>query len=363
MKKVLSVVMVLVLALCMTGCSSLFSDNSIVKFEELYTHKDPQGLTYTERLALINKSFGTQLAEVASSMAYPDTVKYDDQGNVVGMYEYDETTGKASGWYDWTTGEFVAEEMELGLPDESLLLNLAGTVTLGAVVYGKDDQCVGAYVYAFLSDAADKAAVQDSMPLYYGLTFEAESDKVLVCKMDEAAVSAKFDEYDAMMGQEAGDRSAAAYADNLKLDFGMRTYGVNPFKPTSAAKDPEGLQYDTKQVLTSNGAYSFTDENLEKDMKVRTDVLYGYQGKAVAHCIYYEFNTKEAADKLMENTEGNMFSTPERVSDTVILDYLDSAMLENNIALYIGYGVMSDDSFESYVTNVEESYFMMPYGD
>lgn len=363
MKKFLAVVMVVAMALCMTGCSSLFSDNSIVKFEEMYTHKDPQGLAYTERQALINKNFGGLLADMVSAMAYPDTMKYDDQGNMVGMYEYDEATGMASGWYDLATGEFVAEETELGKPDESLMLNLAGTVTLGAVVYGKDDKCVSAYLYAFLSDAADKEAVLANMPLYCGVTLEAESDKVLVCKMDEAAVNAKFDEYAALYGQPVTDRSAAAYVNNLKIELGLRTYGVNPFKPTSAMKDPEGLQFDTKQVLTSNGTYSFVDESLEKDMKVRTDVIYGYQGKAVAHYTYYEYNTKDAADKLVANADGVMYTTPERLSDTVVMDYQDTKALEETIALYIGYNVMSDDSYESYVTNVEESFFMMRYGD
>ncbi len=363
MKKVLAMVLVLALALCMTGCSSLFSDNSIVKFEELYTHKDPAGLAYDSRQVLINKNFGTQLAEMVSAMAYPDTMKYDEQGNMVGMYEYDETTGMASGWYDLATGEFVAEETELGKPDESMMLNLAGTVTLGAVIYGKEDKCVAAYLYAFLADKADKDAVLANMPMYYGLNLEAESDTVLVCKMDEAAVDAKFDEYAALYGQPVTDRSANALVDTLKLELGLRNYGVNPFKPTSAAKDPEGLEFDTKQVLTSNGTYSFVDQSLEKDMKVRTDVIYGFQGKAVAHYTYYEYNTKEAADKLMANAEGNMFTTPQRLSDTVVMDYQDSKALEETIALYIGYNVMSDDSYESYVTNVEESFFMMRYGD
>lgn len=361
MKKVFAVMMVLAMALCMIGCSSLFSDNSIVKFDEVYTHKDPQGLSYTERMALMNKNFGSQLVEMVNAMAYPDTMKYDGQGNMVGMYEYDENTGMASGWYDLSTGAFVAEEIELGKPDESLMLKLNGTVTLCAVVYGKDDKCVGAYVYTFLSDKADKDAVLTNMSMFYGMNLEAESDTMLACKMDEAAVNDKFEEYASLYGEPMTDRSAAAYADTLKIELGLRNYGVNPFKPTTAMKDPEGLQYDTKQVLTSNGTYSFVDESLEKDMKVRTDVIYGYQGKAVAHYTYYEYNTKEAADKLVANATGNMFSTPERVSDTVVMDFQDSKALEENIALYIGYNVMTDDSYDSYVTNVEDSYFLMRY--
>lgn len=363
MKKFLAVVLIIMMMLTMTGCSSLFSDTSIVKFEDMYTHKDPQGVSYTERLALINKNFGPTLEEMVDTMAYPDTMKYDEDGNVVGLYIYDPESGMASGWMDLTTGEVVEEEVELGKPDETLMLNLAGTVTLGSVIYGKDDQTVYAYLYAFLSDAADQQHVKESMENVYGLTMEAEGDKVLVSKRDAAAVDEVFQMMESMYGEAQTDRSASAYANNLKLEMGLRTYGVNPFKPTSEAKDPEGLQYDTKQVLTSNGTYSFMDESLEKDMKVRTDVIYGYQGKAVAHYIYYEYNTKAAVDKLLENVEGNFYAEPERLSDTVVLDKQEGQALTDIIAQYIGYNVMEDDSFDSYVANVEDSYFMMPYGD
>lgn len=118
---------------------------------------------------------------------------------------------------------------------------------------------------------------------------------------------------------------------------------------------------DEKVILTSNGSYSFTDEALEKNMSVRTDVIYGYQGKAVAHYIYYEYSNKTDADKLMTAQDGNFFGDAVRITDIVVRDQLVGQNMQDIIAAYIGYGVLKDDSIESYVTNVEESYFMMRY--
>lgn len=360
MKKVLALLLTLVLTLTLSACS-LFSDTSIVKFEELYTHKDPSGLKYTERKTLMNKSFGTMLTEMVNSMAYPDNMKYDEQGNIIGMYDYDPATGKSMGWTDMETGEFIAEETDLGLPDESLMLKLSGDVLLGGVVYGNEDKAVCAYVYAFLTDAADQEAVKTSLESFYGLSMTAEKDTVLVCKQDEAAVNARFTEYAEVYGMATPTQDASAYAELLQLELGLRFYGVNPFKPTDAAKDPTDIQYDTKQVLTSSGAYSFADSSLESGMKGRTDVIYGYQGKAVAHYTYYEYNTREGADKLMEFSVGNFFTVPERLSDTVVMEKQVGQELADTISLYIGYQVLKDDSYDSYVTNVEESFFMMRY--
>lgn len=361
MKKILAIMLVMMMALSMTGCSSLFSDKSVVKFEEVYTHEDPKGLKYDERLVLINKDFGPVLEEVINSMAYPDMIKYDEQGNMVGMYDYDPETGLSAGWIDLSSGEYIAEETDLGMPDESLMVSFAGNVTLGGVVYGNQGKAVSAYLYAFLSSGEDQDAVKEAMESCYGLAMAAQSDKVLVCVQDEAGVESYFDELEMMYGETQSDRSASAYADNLKLDLGLRTYGVNPFKPTSEVKDPENVQFDAKQVLTSNGAYSFSDASFEKDMKVRTDVVYGYEGKAVTHDIYYEYNTKAAADKLMDNPNGNFFGTPERISDTVIKDSLDEQALRDLVASYIGYNVMKADTYDEYVANVEESYYLMRY--
>lgn len=358
MKKVFALVLTVVMLFAMAGCD-LFSDNTVVQFEELYTHQDPKGLSYDERKVMINKDFGPTLEEMVNSAAYPDTMKYDAEGNVVGLYDYDPETGVASGYMDLATGEFVAEEVELGKPDESLMLHLSGNVTLGCVIYGKDEQAVTAYLYALLGDGNDKEAVCSNLEMFYGLAMEAESDTVLVCQQDEAAIRAQFEQWQELYGQTQSDRSAAGYAENLKLDFGLKNYGVNPYKPYSGVTDPEDLTFDEKVILTSSGSYSFTEAALEANMVARTDVLYGYEGKVVAHFIYYEYQNKAAADKLMNAQDGNFFGTAQRISDTTVQDQMIGQQMQDLINSYIGYNVLQDDSMEEYVRNVEETYFAM----
>lgn len=360
MKKLLAVVLVLAMALSLTACD-LFSDDSVVQFEEAYTHHDPDGLKYDERKVLINKNFGTELENNINSMAYPDTLKYDDDGGVVGMYDYDPATGIASGWTDLTTGEFHEEEQDLGMPDEALMVSFSGTVTLGSVIYGNEDKAVYAYLYVFLSDAADQDAVQENMELYYAIPMTEESDTVLVFEQDAAAISAKFQEWQELYGQTQSDRSATGYASNLQLDFGLKNYGVNPYAPYGDIVDPTDVDFDERVLLTSNGAYSFVDESLEKALLVRTDVIYGYQGKAVAHYIYYEYSDKASADELIEQKDGNFFGEATRISDTVVQDQLVGQNFQDIVNSYIGYSVLQDDSLEGYVTNVEETYFAMRY--
>lgn len=360
MKKFVSLLLVLCMALSLCACS-LFSDDAVVQFGELYTHNDPEGLKYDTRKVMINDSFVAVLDEAVNGAAYPSTVKMDEEGNMVGIYDYDPTTGMASGYTDFATGEFVEEEVELGMPDESLMVHFAGDVTLGSVIYENEGKAVCHYLYAFLSDASDKDAVQDGMWNLFGWSMEAESDTVLVCKEDETAIGDRFYLWQEMYGQTQSDRSAEGYAANLKMDLGLSNYGVNPYAPTSAVEDPADLEYDTKAVYTSNGAYSFTDESLEKDMKVRTDVFYGLDGKVVAHYIYYEFNSKEGADKLVNNADGNIYTEAQRLSDTVVLDSLTGQGLADIINAYVGYGILSDDGFDGYIENMEESYFLMRY--
>lgn len=360
MKKVIAVALVLVMALSLAACD-LFSDDTSVKFEELYTHKDPDGLKYDGRTVLINKDFGPSLEEVASSVAYPDTVKYGDDGSMIGMYDYDPATGIASGYFDLSTGEFVEEVVDLGTPDESLLLTLKGNVTVGSVIYENEDNAVAAYLYFFLGDAADKDAVKSTVENFYGITLTAESDTVLVNAKDETAVTKQFSDWQDLYGQSTTDRSASSYASVLKLDFGLKNYGVNPFKPYDGIKDPEDVKFDKKTFLTSNGGYSFSDASLETDMNVRTDVVYSYEGKVVAHYIYYEFKTKDGADKLMDAQIGNFYGEANRISDTVVSDSIVGQGLTNVLESYIGYGILSDDNVEDYVENVEESFFVMVY--
>lgn len=359
MKKFFAIILAATLLFCAAGCS-LFSDDSTVQFEELYTHKDPDGLKYDERKVLINKDFGTLAEEIVSSAAYPDTFVYGDDGIPVGSYDYDPATGLATGWIEYATGEFHEDAQDLGMPDEDLMITFSGNITLGAVIYGNEGTTVASYLYAFLSDTSDKDAVVTVLSENYGFEMTSESDTVLCCAQVEASVSAQFEFWQEQYGQIQSDRSASGYAENLKMELGLKNYGVNPYKPCSEAKDPEDVEFDEKRVLTSSGAYSFVDESFEKDMVGRTDVVYGLEGKAVAHVIYYEYKTKDAADKLMAST-GNSFGTLERVSDTIVKDGVKGQELKDIINSYIGYSVLTDDSFEGYATNVEDSYLMMVY--
>lgn len=360
MKKLIAVILTLVMAVSIAGCS-LFNDDSVVKFEEIYTHKDPDGLKYDERKVMIKKDFNESMAELFNMIAYPDTAKYDVDGNMIGMYDYDPETGLTSGYMDFTTGEFVAEVVDLGKPDESLMVNFAGTVTLGCVIYGKEDKAISSYLYAFMTDKADTDVVKSSMEIYYGWTMEKESDTVLVCKQDEVSINEKFNAWEVDYGQTQSDRSVSGYAANLQIELGLKNYGVNPYKAYAEIKDPENLEFDEKVILTSNGAYSFADASLENDMLVRTDVVYGLKGKVVAHCTYYEYKTKAAADKLDAVKNNNFNGEASRVSDTALLDTVSGSTLQEIISAYIGYNVLKDDSVEAYAENIEGTYFAMRY--
>ena len=70
-KKVISAVLTMALLLSMAGCS-LFSDDSIVKLGEDYTHKDPKGLKYDQRIVLQKTDFQNTLEDADNAAAYPD---------------------------------------------------------------------------------------------------------------------------------------------------------------------------------------------------------------------------------------------------------------------------------------------------
>lgn len=364
MKKLLSLSLAMLMVLSLAGCS-LFSDTSVINFDDVYTHTDPDGLKYDERTALRNTGFGATIEDTVNSMAYPDTLLYGDDGSILGMYDYDPATGLAYGWTSFTTGEYTAyaagEEVELGLPDESMMVSV-GDVTMAAVVYGNGGTAVECDYYLFLSDAAVKDDVIAVMADYYGLTFAAESDTVLKCVKDAAAIDDEFTMMEGLYGEVYDDRSATSYADLIKMLYALRPYGaVNPYKPYEGAADPEGLTYDEKIVLTGAGSYSLVDEELEKDLKCRTDVVYGYEGKAVSQVTYYEFGSAATVEALMADTYSNFLGTAEAVTDTVICETLDSARLASVIESYKGYGMLSDDSAETYATYLEECYFSMRY--
>lgn len=362
MKKIMTMLALLAaMVFACTGCSSsLFSDTSVVKFGDTYTHSDPKDLTYDERIVLSGDSFGSRLESDVNQAAYPDTMMYDDDGNMIGMYDYDETTGLAKGWTNIEDGSYTAfpegQEVDLGMPDESKMISIPGNVTLGAVVYGNKDAAEASYLYFFLSDASAKDVVKSSVESVYGLTLTEESDTVLTCVQDADYIADQFKQEEEA-GYPVDTKNAAAYAEILKQTYGITEYtGENPYKPYAAHKDPENVQFDKCVVMTGSGQAA-VDEDYTKDVSSQTDYVYGYEGNVVAQYTYFECPSKEAADKLIEKC----YTNAEHVTDTVILNKVEGQDMTDMIQSYIGYNVLKDASLDDYVRMLQETFFTSVY--
>lgn len=357
MKKLISTVLVVIMVLSFAGCS-LFSDNSVVKLGDYYTHSDPDSLEYDERIPLLGKTFGEGLEDYASAAAYPDNMVYDDAGNMIGMYDYDESTGIAKGYTKLEDGTYVAfpagEEVNLGKPDPSKMVDIPEGVAMGGVVYGNKGKAVEAYLYIFLPDASASEVVLGAVADVYGLEFTKTSDTVYSCVLDSAAIEAEFDAL-ANAGQTVLSRSAESYAELLMSSYGIVEYkGENAYKPFEDYEDPTDVEFDEKVVLVGNGEYAVYEEYVA-DLSTLTDVLYGKDGKMVAHYTYYTCTSKDAADHLMGFVDG--MNNVVRVSDTVISVSESGDILNSTIASYIGYNVLNDDSVKDFTRMIEESFF------
>lgn len=353
MKKFVSLLMAAAMLLCITGCS-LFSKADLVKLGD-YEHIDPDGLSYDTRTVLKGEGFGADLAEYASSEAYPDNMMYDESGNPIGMYDYDPETGLAKGWTSLADGNYAAfdagKEVDLGKPDETKIVTIAGDVTLYFVVYGKDGTPVESDAYLMLSDASAKDTVISAMKSVFGMEFAAESDTVLKCVADKDAVAAEM--------ANAGITDAVtveAYIDYLVGAYGVREdIGENPYKPYAGHKDPTDIEYDQKVVLTGSGQAA-VEEQFADCVASQTDILYGKDGDMVAHYFYLEGVDKASTDKLAE-----IYTTAERVSDTVILIAETGADMTSVLDAYMGYNVIKDHSVAEYTRMIEETYFAIVY--
>ena len=358
MKKVISTVLTLALLLSLAGCG-LFSDHSIVKLGEDYTHKDPKNLSYDQRVVLRGENFQDNLEEMVNSAAYPDTMVYDDDGNIIGMYTYDAETGLATGWTNLSDGTYTeypaGEEVDLGKPDASQMIEIPGTVTLYFVVYGNKGSAEAAYAYAILSDASAKELVETNMEACYGLTLTEESDTVLTAMQDQDAIDEVFQQMEDY-GMTFDTKDADAYADVLKQTYGVKTYGgVNAYKPYEGHKDPTDLDYDQKVVLTGSGSAA-VDEKYADDVSSMTTVVYGKDGEVVADYTYIQCPSKDAADEL----ESNMTNMT-RVDDTVLMQKTTGKDMSDTLSAYIGYNVIKDKSVDEYVRMIEETYFSEIY--
>ena len=352
-------VLTLTAAFACTGCS-LFSDSSLVKFSDEYTHKDPENLKYDERIVLKGDNFESRLEEEVNQMAYPDTMMYDDDGNVIGMYDYDAETGLAKGWNNLTDGTYTAyeegEEVDLGKPDESLMIQIPGTVTAGFVVYGKDDAALCAYLHLFLSDASAKDSVESAMENLYGITMTEDSDTVLTCVQDQDYINEQF-QMEEDYGMTVDQKNAQAYAEILKQLYRVREYGgENPYKPYADHKDPEDLEFDERVVMTGSGEAA-VEEKYADDISSMTDYVYGLNGDVVAQYTYFECPSKEAADDLNQN----YYTEATRVSDTVLMRIVDGQEMKDTVNSYIGYNILKDSSLEDYVRMLQETFFTSVY--
>ena len=357
-KKAVSVVLALCLVLSFAGCS-LFSNSAIVKLGD-YTHNDPKDLKYDMRIVLKGEGFGNTVADYLSSDAYPDTMYYDESGNVVGMYDYDATTGLAKGWTNISDGTYTAfpegEEVDLGMPDESKIVDVPGDATLYFVVYGSGDKAVFTDMYVMLTDAAAKDVMISGVQSVFGLTLTAESDTVLKMEEDESTIDADFASLESM-GYTVDGKDANAYSELLQQSYGVRPYGgVNPYKPYAEHKDPEGLDFDEKIVLTGSGEAAVTEE-YASDVSSQTDYLYGKDGSMVAQYTYIECKSKDAAEKILAES----YPRGEILNDTVILNKYEGQDMQDLIAAYKGYNVLKDNSVSEYVRMSEETYYTSEY--
>lgn len=359
MKKITCLILAVITVISFAGCS-LFSSDSVVKFGEIYTHNDPDGLSYDERIVLKKDNFDTMLEESVNTAAYPDCMITDADGNITGMYDYNSETGYAVGWMDVATGEYTAypegEEVFLGLPDESLLIDIPGAVTIGFVVYGNKGEAICVYTYLFLEDEAAKEPASSAMESIYGVTLEAESDKVLKNVMDKDAVSASFAEIETLYGETYDTKDAATYAEILKGLYPVAEYtGENAFEPYAGHSDPTDIEYDERAILVGPGDYAVYEEDADKIVSL-TDYVYAKDGEVVAHYQYFEFVSKEACDEMMSRTDG-FFTNPARASDTVLQSVYTGQDLQDLMDAYLGYNIIKDKSLDEYVRNIEESYF------
>lgn len=357
MKKLCSIALVLALLLSAAGCG-LFSDSSVVKLGD-YSHSDPKDLTYDQRIVLKNDGFGSLIEDYENAAAYPDTMVYDESGNMIGMYDYDEETGLAYGWTDLDNGDYTAfaagEEVDLGKPDPTAMVTIPGTVSLYFVVYGSKGEAECAYMYLFLSDASAKQAVADAMSGIFGMDMEEESNTVLRYVQDADAIAAVFADAESA-GQTFDARDAAAYADILKQTYSVRTDGgVNPYKPYEGHTDPADVEYDQRVVLTGSGEAAVEEENAD-DISSMTDFLYGSKGEMVAQYTYFECPSKEAADRVQE-----LYTNAARVSDTVLLVSYTGQEMQDLLTAYLGYNVLKDRSVDEYVRMIEETFFSVIY--
>lgn len=363
-KRLLAVALGLAMVVGCTGCGDslgIFKDESIVKFGDVYTHNDPKDLTYDEKIALKGDNFDQLLEDYVNEQAYPDTMVYDEDGNVTGMYDYDETTGLAKGITNVADGTYTAfeegKEVDLGMPDTSKLIDIPGEVTVCAVVYGNEKKAVASYMHFVLSDKAAADLVTSSAADIFGLELTKDSDTVLTTVKDAEAIVAEFEDMKAQ-GYESEDTGAAGYAEVLKMNYNLVEYnGENPFKPYAGHEDPTDIEFDNRGVLCGAGTMMTAEEKYEKNVKSMSCFVYAKDDVVVAEYTYYECESKEAAQELIDNQQ-LMGPNPELVDDTVVRTVIKGKDMEEHLTSYMGYSVLADKKLDTYVKMIEGTFLI-----
>lgn len=355
-KKMLAATLIGAMVLTGSGCS-LFASDSIVKFTDEYQHEDPSDMKGKERVALKCEGFDVVLEEMVNAAAYPDNIILDEEGNIIGLYDYDATTGLAKGWTNLEDGTYTeyepGQEVDLGLPDESKMIDIPSDVTLGLVVYGEgeaDSAPAITYVYAFLTDSAAADLVKENMQMLYGVSLSETDDTTLLGYMDSAYMDSQFENWGM-----TDNKTVSTYASIMKQTFGATAAGMeNAFEPYAGHEDPEDLDFDERVVLTAAGEAAMIEEYIDYVPNM-TVYLYGKEGKIVGQYMYFECKSPEAAEELI--ADNYFMGDMELIEDNVIKNTLVGSELEELVTTYIGYSVLKDDTLEDFTRMTEETYF------
>lgn len=368
-KRILALVLGMAMMVACVGCGGedsvgLFKNEDIVKFGDVYTHKVPADLEYDEKLQYKGQGFEELLESFVNEQAYPETMVYDEDGNITGMYDYDEETGLAKGITNVMDGSYQAfekgKEVDLGKPDASKMIDIPGEVTVCAVVYGKEKKAVAAYLHFVLSEKGAKDVVASAVKDAFQAELKEESETVLTLTKDADAIAAEFKEMaDAGFGME--DESAESYGELIKMNYNLVEYnGENPYKPYAGHKDPEDIDFDDRGVLCGAGSMMTAEEKYEANVKSMSCFVYAKNDVVVAEYTYYECESKEAAQELIDNQQ-LMGPNPELVDDTVVRTVIKGKEMEEHLTSYMGYSVLADKKLDTYVKMLEGTFLILIY--
>ena len=220
MKKIISILLVLTLALSLAACGSSEPTN----YDDHFVHETPEEMADYAKTLLERADFNVHIENILNVQAYPDILMYNQDGTeVIGMYIYEPETGLATGWTDLTTGQVhqyeQGQEVNLGKPDPEKTVDL-DTIKLGAAVYEKDGKAVAAELYFYLSNAEDAATLSRFMSDYYSEPLTKESETVYKIIKNEEAVLADFAEEE-KAGGAFFSKNAVEYISVLQINYGV----------------------------------------------------------------------------------------------------------------------------------------------